>query len=88
MSEIKIKIAAKIDDIRYESLVKSSIKTIQLADFNINTVPSSCIVRDGQNEIAISKWVSPKRTRSYPYARVYDTISINKRATIVFLFES
>jgi len=27
-----------------------------------------------KNEIAVSWWVSPKRTRSYPYARVYDTL--------------
>jgi hypothetical protein len=83
MSEIRIKIAAKIDDIRYECLINSSIKTIHLDNFNINDSPSSCIVNDGKNEIAISKWVSPKRTRSYPYARVYDTISINKRATVI-----
>lgn len=27
-----------------------------------------------QDKLAVSIWVSPKRTRSYPYARVYDTL--------------
>lgn len=37
-----------------------------------------------KNKIAISRWVSPKRTRSYPYARVYDTLNfVGKRITII-----
>jgi hypothetical protein len=32
---------------------------------------------------AISKWVSPKRTRSYPYERVYNTLLIAKKVTII-----
>jgi len=39
---------------------------------------------DNENEIAISWWVSPKRTRSYPYARVYDTLGFaGKKITII-----
>jgi len=34
-------------------------------------------------EIAVSQWVSPKRTRSYPYARVYNTMNKSKRVTII-----
>jgi hypothetical protein len=83
MSVAKIKIKAKIDDVRYQSLIKPLIKTINLEKFDLNNAPSICIVRDGTNEIAISKWVSPKRTRSYPFARVYDTISRNQRATVI-----
>ena len=30
-----------------------------------------------ENEFAVSWWVSPKRTRSYPYARVYDTLGFS-----------
>lgn len=34
--------------------------------------------------IALSRWVSAKRTRSYPYARVYDTLGFpGKRITII-----
>src|SRR5260370_37259751 len=38
--------------------------------------------------LAVSWWVSPKRTRSYPYARVYDTLSFNgKKVTIIPIFK-
>jgi len=39
---------------------------------------------NNENEIAVSWWVSPKRTRSYPYARVYDTLGFaGKKVTII-----
>lgn len=39
---------------------------------------------NNKNEIAVSWWVSPKRTRSYPYARVYDTLGFaGKKVTII-----
>lgn len=39
---------------------------------------------DKDNKIAVSQWVSPKRTRSYPYARVYDSLSFSgKKLTII-----
>lgn len=83
MNKARIIITAKIKDIRYQALIKASIKSVHVNDFDINDASSSCIVQDDINEIAISKWVSPKRTRSYPYARVYDTIAKNKRTTVI-----
>lgn len=39
---------------------------------------------DGDNRLAVSWWVSAKRTRSYPYARVYDSLSFSgKKVTII-----
>jgi len=39
---------------------------------------------DEKNKIAVSWWVSPKRTRSYPYARVYDSLKFTgKKITII-----
>jgi len=32
------------------------------------------IVKDGDNQAAVSFWVSAKRTRSYPYTRIYETL--------------
>jgi len=72
-----------INGIKYQPLIKKELKTVNFNQFNINDVPSSCIVKDELNDIAVSKWVSPKRTRSYPYARVYDTIQKNKRVTVI-----
>ena len=36
------------------------------------------------NNLAFSKWVSPKRTRTYPFARIYNTFHFNtKKVTII-----
>lgn len=45
-------------------------------EFDINRARSACKVRlpDG-TEIALSKWTGPKRTRTYPLAKIYDTYS-------------
>ena len=38
---------------------------------------------DGE-KVALSYWVSPKRTRSYPYARVYDSLNFSgKKITVI-----
>lgn len=37
-----------------------------------------------EKRIAISRWVSPKRTRSYPYANIYDMLHYNgKKVTVI-----
>ncbi|GBC92213.1 hypothetical protein HRbin15_00678 [bacterium HR15] len=44
--------------------------------FDINTASRACKVRlPSGTEIALSKWTGPKRTRTYPLAKVYDTYS-------------
>ena len=72
------------------SYAKSWGQDLARYDFdNINDLPSKCIVKFSNKSFAISKWVSPKRTRSYPYARVYDTFSsgANKVVTIIPLIK-
>lgn len=45
---------------------------------------SAMILRLQNGSMALSRWVSPKRTRSYPYARVYNTLSfIGKKVTVI-----
>jgi len=39
---------------------------------------------DEGDQVALSWWVSPKRTRSYPYTRVYDSLGFSgKKVTII-----
>jgi len=78
--EIKAQI---IEGIKYKQRVKCSLNEIAVENFNINSAKSSCTVFDGQKRLAISKWVSPKRTRSYPCERVYNTFSTTKRVTVI-----
>ncbi|MDR2193310.1 MAG: hypothetical protein LBP19_02425 [Treponema sp.] len=45
---------------------------------------ASFLLQTGRHTVAVSAWVSPKRTRSYPYARVYNTlIASGKKITII-----
>ncbi len=78
--EIKAQI---VEGIRYKPIIKYNLTEVDFNEFNINRAKSSCLVSVGQNRFAVSKWVTPKRTRSYPYERVYNTFSISKRITVI-----
>ncbi len=78
--EIKAQI---VEGIKYKPILECALTKIEFDEFNINFAKSSCLVLFGQNRFAVSKWVSPKRTRSYPYERVYNTFSVSKRITII-----
>ncbi len=76
-------IVAKITGIKYQSKLTSELKEFDIKDFNINNLPASCIVKDGNFSFGLSKWVSPKRTRSYPYERIYNTLGNSKKITVI-----
>jgi hypothetical protein len=46
---------------------------------------SSFVYKRSGNEFAVSWWVSPKRTRSYPYARVYNTLQFSKGKIVTII---
>ena len=72
-----------IEGIKYKPHLKCALTEVSIEDFNINSAKSSCLISYNQDRFAISKWVSPKRTRSYPYERVYNTFSASKRITVI-----
>ena len=70
---------AEIRNLKYKKVVESPLKELGLCsldEFDLNETPSAFILKVPSEGVlfAVSKWVSPKRTRSYPYARVYDTL--------------
>lgn len=68
-------ITAKITGIQYDAeFCKKTLKKISYANFDVNTAPTKCVIESDEFSYAVSKWVSPKRTRSYPYERVYGKI--------------
>ena len=78
-------IKGKITNIVYTPLMCSTLN-----EYSISELPralrdaSFLLLVDDTNKVAVSWWVSPKRTRSYPYARVYNTLSFSgKRITII-----
>lgn len=61
-----------------------------LKHYTLSTLPTAFndatffLDTDSQNKLAVSWWVSAKRTRSYPYARVYDSFSFTgKKLAII-----
>jgi hypothetical protein len=62
-----------IRGVSYKAYLVEPLKRYAIEDFEINRVSPSGIVELSEGEIAYSKWVSPKRTRSYPFARIYNT---------------
>jgi len=78
-----MEITGKITGIKYKLFLTNELKQIDARKFNINNVPTACIIKDGKHSFAISKWVSPKRTRSYPYERVYNTLNTSKKITVI-----
>ncbi len=78
---------AKIKNFSYTKCLKEDLPNYDFAD--VNALPSKCLIRFTDKTFALSKWVSPKRTRSYPYSRVYDTFNANasKIVTIIPLIK-
>ena len=79
-------ISAKITGIKYTPFLCKKLETFGMEDMQ------NAIARQGtfilkanwKKEFALSWWVSAKRTRSYPYARVYDSLSFSgKKVTII-----
>ncbi len=87
---MSLKITAKIEGINYKPTMCKAINNYPIEDIETALSKSSSFILkiDQTNSIAVSWWVSAKRTRSYPYARVYDTLSFSgKRVTIIPIFK-
>lgn len=51
----------------------SKLITYPASSFNIQNVKSTGLIDFGEDsKLAYAQWVTPKRTRSYPFARIYD----------------
>jgi len=79
-------LSAKITGIKYKPFLCAKLKTYAFKDLQKALSKNAVFILDvgKENKIAISWWVSAKRTRSYPYARVYDTLNFSgKKITII-----
>lgn len=77
-------LAGKIKGIKYKKSFKENLPLIDF-DVNVNEWKPRCCIRYKNINYPVSKWVSPKRTRSYPYARVYDTYNSCGGKTITII---
>jgi VWFA-related protein len=76
-------ITGEVEKINYKQFLSDNLRESKLENFDINKSLGSFILDNGKEKIAVSHWISPKRTRSYPYERVYDTLTFPKRVTII-----
>ena len=76
-------VTGQITGIKYKVFLFENLQTVDIGKFNINKSPSFFLLKDGRTSFAVSKWVSPKRTRSYPYERVYNTLNVSKKITVI-----
>lgn len=85
-----MEISAKIKEIKYKAFLCRTLKTYSINDFGIAlSKDATFLLRiDDKNQFAVSWWVSAKRTRSYPYSRVYDSLGFaGKKITIIPIFK-
>lgn len=83
-------ILAEIKGLKYSPLMCRALDVFILKDIaEAISKEATFILKVGEeNKLAVSWWVSPKRTRSYPYARVYDSLGFSgKKVTIIPLIK-
>jgi hypothetical protein len=76
-------IIGKITGIKYKVVFSENLKKFDIRNLDINEAPSACVITDKKHSFAISKWISPKRTRSYPFERVFNTLHFSKKITVI-----
>ena len=79
-------IEAEIEKISYNPQMCNPLPVFTLDDFKSGKSfgrGSFLLQYNEQESFAISHWTSPKRTRTYPYGRVYDTLNVDNRITII-----
>lgn len=81
-----MRVFAKITGIEYKPLLCRTLKEYSLDNIGDAICKDATFIVniDNKNKVALSWWVSAKRTRSYPYARVYDSLGFaGKKITII-----
>src|SRR3989344_6855089 len=83
-------IIAKITGIEYTPFLCRKLQSFKLEELQkaISKQATFILKANEKKEIALSWWVSAKRTMSYPYARVYDSLALTgKKVTIIPIFK-
>ncbi|MBE9038977.1 hypothetical protein [aff. Roholtiella sp. LEGE 12411] len=72
-----------IREVSYRTYLTQELKEINFDNFDVNKANTFGLIKSPNTEMAYSQWVSPKRTRSYPFARMYNTYNCSKVITII-----
>lgn len=76
-------ISGSIEKIKYKQFVGDILRESKFENFDINKANGAFLLNNNKETIAVSRWISPKRTRSYPYERVYDTLAVSGRKVTI-----
>ncbi len=78
-------ILAEIKGLKYKPLLCRELNVFDFDAFDeVFSTDATFILEINKNRLAVSWWVSPKRTRSYPYTRVYDSLGFSgKKITLI-----
>ena len=86
------KISARITGVKYSPFLCRKLHTFDMTSLKLALSTEATFILKvnneqqafDENQIAIRWWVSAKRTRSYPYARVYDSLAfLGRKVTII-----
>ncbi|MHA1267035.1 MAG: hypothetical protein ACTSRS_17485 [Candidatus Helarchaeota archaeon] len=72
----------KIQNISYNPQLRDDkpLKIYEFKNFDINNCAAFGLIKINPSDcVAYTKWVSPKRTRSYPFARIYNIYGFNTK---------
>lgn len=72
-----------IRDVRYQAHLGALLSNYPIDDFDVNAAKSFGQIEFPTGQIGYSKWVSPKRTRSYPFERLYNIFNSPMRLTVI-----
>jgi len=73
----------EIRNVQYKAFLTEELPQHGIDEFNINEAGTFGKITFAGGEIAFSKWVSPKRTRSYPFERIYNALNSRARLTVI-----
>ena len=83
-------VSAKITGVKYTPFSCKNLHSYDIKNLDNAFIENTAFLLNFNNnkQIALSWWVSAKRTRSYPYARIYDTLSFQgKKVTVIPIFK-
>lgn len=84
MGGMALQLAGFIKGVRYQPTLIKDLPSYALTGFDINAAASSGIIAVGEGDIlSYCKWKTPKRTRIYPFARVYNIYHLNTKQIAV-----
>lgn len=72
-----------IRDVKYKAYLAEPLLVYSFPEFDINVARPFGLLDLGTGQIGYSKWVSPKRTRTYPFERLYNIYNSPMRMTVI-----